>query len=360
MWRHTGIGRYLSNLVPRLARLDLELVAWVAPEDLGAAGAAWRGVTIRPCPAPLFSVREQLFWRGELRGARLDLFHAPNLNAPLTPGVSMVVTIHDLIQVRFPGTTRSAAGTAYVRGMARMVPRAAARVITHAESTRRDLGRLAGVPGAKVTVIPLAADPRFSEPQPPERIQALRAQFGLACDFILYTGQWKRYKNLEVLIAGFAELLVTRPGVKLVLAGRVDPACPHVPAAIAAHGLTDQVVTTDWIAADDDLIALHQAARAFAFPSRLEGFGLPPLEAMAAGVPVVASDAPGLAEAVAGAALSVPVDDPAAWARALAQALDDAPLRQRLIDAGYARVRALSWERTAAATAAVYREVLAW
>lgn len=118
-------------------------------------------------------------------------------------------------------------------------------------------------------------------------------------------------------------------------------------------------MTTGWIAADADLIALHQAARAFAFPSRLEGFGLPPLEAMAAGCPVVASDAPGLAEAVAGAALTVPVDDPAAWARALAQALDDAPLRQRLIDAGYARVRA-PWDRTAAATAAVYREVLAW
>src|SRR3989338_1573870 len=82
MWRHTGIGRYLSNLIPRLAS-ELELVAWVAPEDLGAAYAAWRGVTVRPCPAPLFSAREQLFWRHELRAARLDLFHAPHVNAPL-------------------------------------------------------------------------------------------------------------------------------------------------------------------------------------------------------------------------------------------------------------------------------------
>lgn len=356
MWRHTGIGRYLSNLVPRLAR-ELELVAWVAPDDLGDAYAAWRGVTLRPCPAPLFSAREQLFWRGEHAAARLDLFHAPHVNAPLAPRVPLVVTLHDLIPLRFPRTINSRAGEAYFRGMSGLAPRAATRVVTHSEATRRDLVALRAVDPAKIVVVPLAADPRFAEPQPAARRAAVRARHGLAGPYVLYTGQWKRYKNLETLLAAFARL-GDRPGLRLVLAGREDPRAPHVKAAIAELGLGDRVVTTGWIEDEADLVALYQEAAAFAFPSRYEGFGLPPLEAMAAGVPVVSSDAGALAEAVGDAALVVGPDDPAAWADALARVLDDAAMRARLVEAGRARVRTLGWERTAALTAGVYRDAL--
>jgi glycosyltransferase involved in cell wall biosynthesis len=359
MWRHTGIGRYVSSLVPRFAaRGDLELVAWVAPADLGDAYAAWRGVTVRPCPAPLFSAREQLFWRDELRAARLDLFHAPHLNAPLAPAVPLVVTLHDLIPLRYPGTHNSRAGAAYFRGMTALVPRVARLVLTHSDATRRDLVAMRGVPDAKIRVVPLAADPRFAEPAEPARRAAVRARHGLDGPFVLYAGQWKRYKNLETLLQAFARVAPDRPGLRLVLAGREDPHAAHVPATIQALGLADRVVTTGWIADDADLVALYQEARAFAFPSRYEGFGLPPLEAMAAGTPVVSSDGGALAEAVGDAALVADPDDVGAWARALATALDDEPARARLVEAGRARVRALGWDRTADATAAAYHEAL--
>ncbi len=356
MWRHTGIGRYISNLVPRLAR-EVELVAWVAPADLGDAYAAWRGVTVRPCPAPLFSAQEQLFWRGELRAARLDLFHATHVNAPLAPRVPMVATLHDLIPLHFPRTHNSRLGEAYFRGMSALVPRAATRIVTHSEATKRDLVALRGVAPTKIAVVPLAADPRFAVAQSPERRAAVRARHGLQGPFILYTGQWKRYKNLETLLQAFAGL-AERPGLRLVLAGREDPQAPHVKAAINALGLGERVVTTGWIADEADLVALYQEASVFAFPSRYEGFGLPPLEAMAACVPVVSSNAGALAEAVGDAALVVDPDDPAAWTAALQATLDDDALRARLITAGTARVRALSWERVAAETAAVYRQAL--
>lgn len=340
MWRHTGIGRYVSNLVPRLPARGLDVVAWVPPD----AVPDWPGVDVRPCAAPLFSLREQLAFRD----ARLDLFHVPHLNAPLALRVPLVVTLHDLIPLRHPGTIASPLGLAYFRLMATLAPRRARATIAVSGATRADLVALAHAPAGRITVIPQGADPRFAEPSGLPR--------PLAGPYVLYTGQWKRYKNLEVLLDGFARL--ARPGLKLVLAGRVDPGSPHVPAAIARLGLGDAVVTTGWIASEAELVAWYQHAAAFAFPSRLEGFGLPPLEAMAAGVPVVASDAPGLAETVTDAALIAPADDPAAWAAALARVLDDEALRARLIAAGRDRVAELTWERTADATAAVYRRVL--
>ena len=357
MWRHTGIGRYIANLVPRLAR-ELDLVAWVAPADLGDAHAAWRGVAIRPCAAPLFSASEQIFWRTEARAARLDVLHATHVNAPLAPTVPLVVTLHDLIPLRFPRTHNSRLGEAYFRGMSALVPKAATRIVTHSEATKRDLGALRAVDAAKVAVVPLAADPRFAEPVDAVRRAAVRARYGLFGPFVLYTGQWKRYKNLEVLLSAFAGL-DRSDGLKLVLAGREDPKAPHVKAAIRELGLEGHVVLTGWIADEADLVALYQEARAFAFPSRYEGFGLPPLEAMAAGTPVVSSDAGALAEAVGDAALVVSPDDPAAWTAALARVLADEPLRARLVEAGHARVRALSWDRAAAQTAQVYRDALA-
>lgn len=354
MWHHTGIGRYIDNLLARLAGPGWTI--WVTPDALAAARRAWPDANVQACPAPLFSLREQAFWHATLRQASLDLFHAPHLNVPLSCPVPLVVTLHDLIPLRFPGTIANPLGAAYFATMARQAVRRAARVIAVSRHTAADLVALAGADPERVVVIPEAADPRFARTIAAQSAAKLRARLGLDGRYVLYCGQWKRYKNLETLVAAAAGLGPEFQDVKLVLGGRVDPRATHVRKAIAQHQLQARVVMPGYLA-EDELVALYQGANVFGFPSRYEGFGLPPLEAMAAGVPVVSSNAASLPEVVADAALCVSPDDVAGWTGALAALLGDETLRRRLVEAGHRRVSALDWQQTAEATRAVHQQV---
>lgn len=356
LWHNTGIGRYIRSLVPRLVGIDL--IVYVLPEHVEAAQAAFPNAAVRACPAKPFSIAELLFWHKELRSQPLALFHAPHLNVPASGDIPLVTTLHDLIPLKFPGTTNSILGTYYFLLMLNVAVGRSARMIAVSENTKRDVIEMAGARAERMRVIPHAADPMFSTPVAAERIAAVRARFGLEGPYILYAGQWKRYKNLETLFRAFAQLKDRQRGVKLVLAGREDPKQRYVPRVIRELGLGEDVVTTGYLEDEGDLVALYQGARVFAFPSRYEGFGLPPLEAMAAGVPVVSSNAASLPEAVGEAGILVPPDDVEAWVAALEQALVDEGLRARLIAAGRERVAGRTWDDVAAETLRVYREVV--
>ena len=315
------------------------MVVWTADP-----GLSWPGVTTRPCPAPVFSLEEQWFWARELRRVKLAAFHAPHLNVPLACPVPLVVTLHDLIPLRFPGTIAHPLGQVYFGVMARWAARRAARVIVPSAATAAGVARL-GVGPERLRVVPQGVDPAFA---------AGTGASPVAGRYVLYCGQQKRYKNLETLVAAFAALGPASADVRLVLAGKPDPRAGTLDAAIARHGLADRVVRPGYLD-DATLAALYRGAVAYAFPSRCEGFGLPPLEAMAAGVPVVASEA--VREVVGGAALVVGPDDVAGWTTALARVLGEPGLREQLVAAGRARVAAFPWEATARLTAAVYAEV---
>lgn len=356
LWHRTGIGRYIRNIAPRLKGVDL--VMWALPEDAATVQAEVPGALVRTCPAKPYSFHEMAFWRRELRRFPVDLFHAPHINIPLVSHVPLVVTLHDLIPLRFRGTINSWLGEKYFALMSALAVLRSARVIAVSESTRRDLVSLLQADPSKISVIREGADPRFSEPTSPERLAAIRQRFGLSGPYFIYAGQWKPHKNLDTLLKAFAVLRGRHAELRLVLVGREDPKQPRIPQLIHSLGLSQAVIRTGYLHDERELVGLFQGAAVLAHPARYEGFGLPPLEAMAAGVPVVASDAAAIPEVVGNAGILVPPDDVDQWVRALERAWLDVPLRRIMIAAGRERAGQFTWSRAAEETLASYHAVL--
>jgi alpha-1,3-rhamnosyl/mannosyltransferase len=268
---------------------------------------------------------------------------------PYRPGVSTVVTLYDMIPVQQPRgysvLARLVFGTAV-----RLAARAAAQLITISEASARDLESRLGLPPARLTAIPLAADPVFA-PQPSAAVAALRARLGLPAEYLLYFGSNKPHKNLPRLVQGFLGLEQAPP---LVVAGHWDARFPEAQRLAEAAG--PRVRFLGPVAAGD-LPALYSGALLFVFPSLAEGFGLPPLEAMACGAPVVCSQASSLPEVVGDAGLLFDPADTAALQAVLQRALADADLRQDLRRRGLARAALFTWRAAAEQTAAVYARV---
>jgi glycosyltransferase involved in cell wall biosynthesis len=239
--------------------------------------------------------------------------------------------------------------------MARAAVRRADHLLAISEHTRRDLIDLLGAPPAGVTVTHCGVDPTF-RPLDAAQVAAWRARYGLPERFILYVGTLEPRKNVPRLLDAYARLRRRGPVPPLVLVGGRGWRHAAIDARLAALGLGDAVRFLGYVPAAE-LPLCYNAAGVFVYPSLYEGFGLPPLEALACGTPVVTSNAASLPEAVGDAAVLVDPRDPAALADALAAALADEPLRQRLRAAGLAQARRFSWRRMAEQTLAVYHDV---
>ncbi len=390
-----GIGRYVSNLaralVPLLAADErLTVICDPAyPIQLPPSEAA----RTFPLAVSPFSLRQQWAIPRLLAALHRDIptaivYHSPYIAMPYLPGVPTLLTVYDLIPLRYPATS-TARARLFVRGMTRLALHAARHVAAISEFTRRDFITEFGLPPDRITAIPLAAGPAF-KPQTAERIAELRARCGLPERFILYLGSNKPHKNLVRLVEAWLKASQRMANGEwqetvLVVAGAWDPRYPEARKAAesAAHETsatggylqpsTFNLQPILWLgpAPEADLPALYSAATAFVFPSLYEGFGLPVLEAMACGTPVICSDASSLPEVtspprplsseergiVAPAALLVDPTDTDALAAALVQVLGDAALRRELAQRGLVQAARFSWERTAAATLERYRQL---
>lgn len=357
MIENTGIGRYIQCLLPVLPTHGCEVVAWMTPEQARDPRWDYPGIERRILKAPVFSVAEQGALPRAAREARVDLLHVPHVNAPLFASVPLVVTIHDLIPFHYPEAIASPLGRLYFKAMVRMGIHRARGILTVSENTRRDLIDLAHADARAIEAVPLAADARFWRPASKEARRQARERFDLPGRYIVYAGQWKAYKNVDLLLEVMARLdPAAFPDLRLVLIGKEDARVP-MRDAIARRGLEGRVVLTGFVS-DEELLALYQEATLFAFPSRYEGFGLPPLEAMASGVPVVASDRASIPEVVGHAGLLLAPDRVLEWQEAIVSLCTDPARCERLSRLGRERAREFSWGRTAERTVAVYHRVL--
>jgi len=363
-----GIGTYVRNLISGLARLDAddEYVLLCRRDDVDYVKSL--GPQFEPIieESGNYSAREQVALPMALHRARVDLFHAPHyVVSPLTT-CPFVVTIHDCIHLRFPQDLPNRAAYYYARTFMTLAARRARRVLTVSQASKDDILRYLKVPATKVEVIYNALDERLAAPPTREDIARVRDRYLLTSPFVLYAGNIKPHKNVERLIEAFAILrrrIGTEGGhgphdnVKLLIIGDDISKYPNLRRLVHRFQLHQYVRFLGFVS-DEMLAVLYRLASLFVFPSLYEGFGLPPLEAMAAGAPVVCSNVSSLPEVVGDAALLIDPMDAGAIAQAMARVLQDPELRTDLVRRGRERVKEFSWDRSVARTRAVYHELV--
>ncbi|MEO7794663.1 MAG: glycosyltransferase family 1 protein, partial [Thermoanaerobaculia bacterium] len=354
-----GIGTYLRGLLGALGRLDREsrylLLAPRAGRELVPdlpQNFHWVEED-----APGYSLREQWSVGQQLVHHRPDLFHSPHYVLPLRTPMRVVVTIHDLIHLVFPEFLPGRLALPYARYFLRRAVRRADRILTVSAATAADLEHRLGVPPSRIDVIWNGVDDAFRRRLGAAELATELGQLGLVPGYFLSLGNPKPHKNLERVVRAFARLPADGP--RLVIAGAPEgsESTDEIAAWAQELHLKERLVRIGRIASER-LPALVQGAVALVFPSLYEGFGLPLVEAMASGTPVVASTTPALVEIAGGAAELVDPLDVGAIADGLARLAGDPGPRLELAQAGLARSEAFRWESTAEKTLAVYRRVL--
>ncbi len=348
-----GIGRYVVNLSRAVVQVAPDFPFALLYDPSAPSRLALPDLPRVACPVSPFSLRQQWAVPQTLRRVGATLYHSPYYLMPYRPGIPTVLTVYDLIPLLFPRQSSGRARLLFRWTMA-LALRAACHVIVISEATRADLARYFTVPSNRVTVIPLAADAAF-HPRPPGEVETVRRQYGLPESFILYLGSNKPHKNLPRLIEAWSRLTPHVSRFTLAIAGVWDPRYPE--ARLLAERLGLQNVRWLGPVPEADLPALYSAATLFVFPSLYEGFGLPVLEAMACGTPVVCSSTSSLPEVAGDAALLVDPTDVQSLAAAIADLLGSEARREEMKEKGLQQAARFSWERTAAMTLGIYQEV---
>jgi len=360
-----GVGTYIRNLVTALGRMGPEeeyvLIGRRGQfEDLGELGPRFRScIYARPYDA----WQSHLDFDPVIRRLGLDILHMPHRWIPYRCTGPYVVTLHDLNNILFPGQASAAKQALQrhmlVRGLGR-----AARVIAVSEATKRDAVKLLGLRADLFDVAPAAVDPRVAEPVTEGERERILSRYQIGDPFVLYAGRIQEHKNLPRLIEAFAVVkseLENDPRYKklgLILIGDEITALPEVRHAVMRARIQPWVRFLGFVPLGT-LRVFYATASAFLFPSLYEGFGLPPLEAMAHGTPVVASNVSSLPEVLGDAAVLVNPKNVFDIARGLREVLVDDALREELRVRGQRRTLSYSWDESARKVLEIYRQVTA-
>ncbi|MDP9212135.1 MAG: glycosyltransferase family 4 protein [bacterium] len=353
---HSGVAKYLVGLIGALPEADPALAYHLFGTELPRRV---KGVVHHPFSG-YFQWGMENYWHflrwpsPRTLGPDPDLWHFPNYSTMPTRR-PYVTTVYDLAFERYPEYTEAET----LKRLRKYLPATIAgaeRVLAISEATKQAVIKQYGTPEDKIVVTHLAADKRFSRRlSAADRGKVLR-RYKLQDPYFLAVGNLEPRKNLAALFKAYAAQK-GRLDLRLAIVGGQGWYFDETKRLIGELGITDRVTFLGYVP-DPDLPALYQGAEAFVFPSHYEGFGIPILEAMASGTPVVTSNTSSMPEVYGDAALAVDPENTAALSKALVRITDEPTLRKELVAAGRKRVKRFSWQRTAKETAAVYRDVL--
>jgi glycosyltransferase involved in cell wall biosynthesis len=361
-WQDYGIGTYVRNLVRHLARIDTANTYFLFchPADEPTLRDLSENFVPVIDASAKYGLREHFSIPLKLRRLGAELLHSPHYVRPLLCTVPSVVTVHDCIHLLFPQYLPSRLAHYYARFVMGSAIAHSALVYTVSQASRADILRFyPGTNPEKVVVVPNAIDAELLVDPGEEERERVRERYQLRGRFVLFAGNVKPHKNLERLIRAFAAVRAQagRGDLRLVLIGDDVSRYSSLRRTVEEAGVRPDVRFFGFVP-HRTLAALYRMASVFAFPSLYEGFGLPPLEAMACGTPVLTSRLSSLPEVVGDGALLVDPYDEDAIAGGLARLIDDEDLRQSLAAKGLARAATFSWERSVRAIHGGYMRAL--
>lgn len=358
----SGIGRYTIELARALARFqDALALSLLTPFSGSPSGLdrLYPSIRLKGRLLPALMTAGPLQIAAIARRERLRVVHDPFGVSPFPlpyriAHFARIVTIHDMIPFVYPETHARLTNLLFRHYIPRTL-RFVDQVVTVSDASKRDIQRYYGMPAAKIRVIPCGVSPAFS-PVPPTTVAGVLQRYAVPQPYILTVGALQARKNLETLFAAYRVLRSKGLPHRLVVTGRKAWKTAGIFTSLRELGLEEDVILTGYVA-DDDLPALYSGASVFAFPSLYEGFGLPPLEAMACGTPVVTSNASSLPEVVGDGGLTVEPSDVRGFAAALERLLTDEALHETCRERGLARAGRFTWEAAAAAHLELYQSL---
>lgn len=356
-----GAGNYMIHLVRSLAKLESrhELIVFAHRSGVSLLG-------VQECPGlrlvvlPDTAPAQRLLWEQValprmVRQIGLDLLHCPHYTMPLARPCPVVVTFHDMTFFLFPRLHTRARRLFFPLAI-RASARKADALLAISESTRQDAIRLLGVSPAKITTTPLGISADFRPVGDARQLEIVRQRYHLPAEFILYVGLVEPRKNLPILLEAYRQLMERCVPPALVIVGRLGWMYAEVFQQVEHLSLGERVFFAGYVA-PSDLPIVYNLASLFVYPSKYEGFGLPPLEAMACGTPVITTAVSSMPEIAGDAALLVPPGEVDPLVDAMQSALADDALRQEMKRRGLERATLFSWERTARETLQVYESL---
>ena len=351
-----GIGRYVTNLARALGPLLIptERLTILCDAQHPLTLSPDTQVNLRKVNSSPFSLQQQWQIRHLLHDIQADLYHSAYYLMPYLPSVPTLLTIYDMIPILLPQYS-SIRARVFFRWMMNLALYTAHHTLAISAATRQDFIKHFRIAPGKISTIPLAADPDF-QPQTPSALTKIRGKYTLPEKYCLYLGSNKPHKNLVRLVQAWAHVKQADIPHHLVIAGAWIPQHPAAKKCAQELEIANSIQWLGRIAATD-LPQLYAAADLFVFPSLYEGFGLPPLEALACGTPVACADVSALPEVVGDAALRFDPTSVTAIAEALKQLLGDAGLRSQLQQRSLQQAAKFSWERVAQETLTLYRKI---